>query len=91
MKKPAAILNVFISVFIIAAGLFFSNAVIGDQDKIVASNYSDRYHLSSCKVAQKIPPEELLIFATPEEALATDLVPCKKCNPPTSSRKKGDK
>lgn len=53
----------------------------------VASNYSDRYHRPECKIAQKIRPDELLTFAAAEEAVAAGLVPCKKCNPPTSSVK----
>ena len=50
--------------------------------KLVAASSSDRYHLSTCKIAGKIPAEELIVFKTPEEAATVGLVPCKKCNPP---------
>lgn len=55
--------------------------------KLVAADYSDRYHVSTCKIVQKIPPEHLLTFATPEEAWEADLAPCKKCNPPVPAGK----
>ena len=58
------------------------SAWASSQPRLVASSYSDRYHLSTCKIAQKIPPDELVVFKTPEEAFAADLVPCRKCNPP---------
>ena len=48
---------------------------------VVASNYSDRYHSRSCKIAGQIPPEELLTFKSPAEAEAAGLMPCKKCHP----------
>ncbi len=81
MKKVAIIISIGI---VMAA--FFSPLFAQGKARFVASNYSDRYHLESCKVAQKIPPEELVVFAAPEEALAASLVPCKKCYPPTSSK-----
>ena len=46
---------------------------------LVASKYSDRYHLSSCKIAEGIPKDELLNFQNPEEAKQAGYVPCKKC------------
>ena len=51
-------------------------------EKIVAAYYSDRYHVASCKIAQKIHPDDLVTYKAPEEAVAAGLVPCKKCNPP---------
>ncbi len=58
--------------------------------KLIASNYSDRYHVSTCKVAQKIPLKESLFFQSPEDAIAAGLRPCKKCNPPASSHPSSD-
>ena len=49
---------------------------------MVASNYSDRYHVSTCKIAQKIHEDELIVFKTPEEAWDAGYIPCKKCHPP---------
>ena len=62
---------------------------LGQDAKFVASAYSDRYHLPTCKVAKKIRPADLIVFKTPEEAIEKGLVPCKKCYPPTSSKKSG--
>ena len=59
----------------------------GAAEKLVAADYSDRYHRSTCKIVQKIPAEHLLTFATPEEAWEAGLVPCKKCNPPVPAGK----
>ena len=65
----------------------FLGTAQAEEAKIVASQLSDRYHLSTCKIAKKIDPRDLIVFKTPEEAVATGLNPCKKCNPPTSTVK----
>ena len=71
---------------LILMGFFYSaDASAGEASKLVASNFSDRYHLSTCKIAQKIRPEDIVVYATPEEAIAAGLNPCKKCNPPSKS------
>ena len=62
-------------------------AFAAQAPRLVASSYSDRYHVSTCKIAQKIHPEDLITFKSPEEAWAADLVPCKKCNPPVPAGK----
>jgi len=74
---------------IVSFGLLasFYGSGFAEEPKFVASQWSDRYHWSSCKIAQKIDPRDLIVFKTPEEATATGLVPCKKCNPPTNSKK----
>ena len=59
--------------------------------KLVAATYSDRYHLPSCKVAQKMAPEDMITFNSPEEAVAKGLSPCKKCNPPVPKDYKKEK
>jgi len=66
------------------------SATVAAAEKVslVASRYSDRYHLSSCKIAKKIRAEDLMTFAAPEEAVAAGLVPCRKCNPPSQSKPK---
>jgi hypothetical protein len=66
----------------IIAVFFMTVLCHAGDSKFVAANYSDRYHLPSCKIAQKIAPEDLLTFNSPEEAVAKGYVPCKKCNPP---------
>jgi len=51
-----------------------------------ASKNSNKYHYSDCKWAQKIKPENLVKFKTPEEAQKAGYVPCKVCKPPASSK-----
>lgn len=59
-----------------------------EKYKLVAANYSDRYHLSTCKVAQNIPAEDLLVFETPGQAIEGGFRPCRKCDPPVENIKK---
>lgn len=49
--------------------------------KLVASDYSDRYHKADCKLAAKIPDDERVTFDTPEQAVEAGFMPCKKCHP----------
>ena len=44
-----------------------------------------RYHRLDCKYAKLIADDKKVPFATPEEALAQDYVPCRFCNPEMSS------
>ena len=74
--------RVFLFFLMLSCGISFAEDV-----KLVASNYSDRYHLSTCKIAQKIHEDELVVFKTPEEAWAAGYVPCKICNPPVPKGK----
>jgi len=71
------ILGLMLSVVLLGPAVLFA-----EPEKLIASNYSDRYHRLSCKVAQKISADEAVYFSTPEEAAAANLVPCKKCCPP---------
>ncbi len=77
--------SLFLALFILMAGI--AGPVLAEKVKLVAANYSDRYHRATCKVAQNIPVDDLLVFETPEQALKADLRPCRKCDPPTESRK----
>ncbi|MGM9612195.1 MAG: Ada metal-binding domain-containing protein [Butyricicoccus sp.] len=47
----------------------------------VSSQYSDKYHFSSCVSAQKIQPENRIYYASAADAAAQGLTPCKKCHP----------
>jgi predicted nucleic acid binding AN1-type Zn finger protein len=79
------------------AGFLFFMVLLGavqvraEEAKYVGANWSDRYHYPNCKIAQKIRVDELVTFASPEEADAAGYVPCKKCNPPAPKTKKTDK
>jgi len=46
-----------------------------------ASSKSHKYHLPSCPWAQKISPDNLVVFKSKEEAAAKSYVPCKVCKP----------
>ena len=59
-----------------------------EKAKLVAANYSDRYHLSTCKIAQNIRTDDRLVFETPGQAIEGGFNPCRKCNPPTEDPKK---
>jgi len=74
MKKVMAIVTLTIFAMGICA---FSMA-----GNYVASKTSNKYHASSCAIAQKIAHENLLTFNTPEEAIQAGYGPCKTCNPP---------
>lgn len=50
-----------------------------------ASKKSNKYHYPTCRWAQKIYPENLIKFNSPEEAIKTGYVPCKVCRPPMGS------
>ena len=50
------------------------------------SKNSNKYHYPDCRWAQKIKPENLIKFKTPEEAQKAGYIPCKVCKPPTASK-----
>lgn len=45
------------------------------------SKNSNKYHYPDCKWAQKINPDNLVKFKTPEDAVKANYVPCKVCKP----------
>ena len=51
----------------------------------VGSKNSEVYHYPSCRYVEKIKPEHLIYFDTPEEAIEAGYRPCKVCSPPTKS------
>ena len=75
---------VFLLAFVVTATFLTITLSFASDTKLVAASYSDRYHLPSCKIAQKIAPEDLKKFNSPEEAVAAGFIPCKKCSPPVS-------
>lgn len=52
----------------------------------VGSSSSNKYHYTTCKWAQKILPENLVTFNSPEEAMKSGYMPCKVCKPPMKSK-----
>ena len=71
--------------------LLGSFILIGDtgdtSSYFVGSKESNVYHYPWCRYVDRIKPENLIYFDTPEEAIAAGYHPCKVCNPPTSSIK----
>ncbi len=49
--------------------------------KFVASQNSQVFHRADCQFAQKISPQNLVTYATREEAIQAGKQPCKSCNP----------
>jgi hypothetical protein len=48
----------------------------------VGSKTSNKYHYPTCKWAQKIRPERLIIFKSVQEAQEHHYIPCPVCKPP---------
>lgn len=74
---------------IIIIGLIFSIIVplVGSSSGYyVGSINSDVYHYPSCSYADRISPNNLIYFDTPEDAINAGYRPCKVCKPPTSSQ-----
>jgi hypothetical protein len=51
----------------------------------VGSKTSNKYHYPTCKWAQKIRPERLIVFKSVKEAQARHYIPCPVCKPPPLS------
>ncbi len=77
-----------LKLFILMFAFLFLFCVTGNvlAGNLIASKYSDRYHTASCKIAQNIPAQDALSFASDEEASQAGYDPCKKCHPSTVSR-----
>ena len=54
------------------------------ESLFVANKNSDVYHSTDCKWSKKIKPENILQFASNQEAEAKNFLPCRSCNPKRS-------
>ena len=72
---------------LVIAGLFLSSFILmaDASSYFVGSKESGVYHYPWCRYVDRINPENLIYFDTPEDAIAADYRPCKVCKPPTSS------
>jgi methylphosphotriester-DNA--protein-cysteine methyltransferase len=52
--------------------------------KYVASKFSIKYHLPTCKQVRGLQEQNRVGFNTAEEAVKAGYVPCGVCKPPTS-------
>ncbi|MDD1723060.1 MAG: hypothetical protein LUQ15_06275 [Methanothrix sp.] len=55
--------------------------VSSQEDALVGSITSKKYHRPDCRYAQKIKPENLVSFSGLEEARSEGYLPCKVCSP----------
>ena len=78
-KTREFVLSVLLSLFFLSVAVWLVADAHAGQ--VVASNYSDRYHEPTCKIVEKITPEEKVTFGSPEEAQGAGYGPCKKCHP----------
>jgi hypothetical protein len=51
------------------------------ESKFVASKNSDTFHKATCPSAKRISPNNLVTYATREEAINAGKKPCQRCNP----------
>jgi len=58
-----------------------SSSVNTPKTMLVGSSTSKKYHLSDCRYAMKIKPENRIDFESPEDAKRQGYLPCKSCNP----------
>ncbi len=58
-----------------------SSSVNTSKTMLVGSSTSKKYHLSDCRYALKIKPENTIDFQSAEEAKRQGYLPCKSCNP----------
>ncbi len=56
-------------------------SVNASKSMLVGSSTSKKYHLSICRYAEKIKPENRIYFQSPEDAKRQGYLPCKSCNP----------
>jgi methylphosphotriester-DNA--protein-cysteine methyltransferase len=55
----------------------------------VANKNSDVYHSTDCKWSKKIKPENIIMFASNQEAVTQKFLPCRSCNPERSKTDSG--
>jgi len=75
MKK----IGIFLAILFLTASFAFGAEFWG-------SRKSNIYHYPTCKWAQKIRPENLIRFGSPEQAKTAGYRPCMVCRPPAASR-----
>jgi len=79
MKKVLLTLGIL---FICATGLMAFTKPI-----FVGSMKSNKYHYSTCVMAKRIYPKNLIVFENPESAIKMGYSPCRICKPPLTMEK----
>jgi hypothetical protein len=57
-----------------------------NRSLFVANKNSDIYHSTECKWSNKIKPENIIKFASNQEAESQNFLPCRSCNPERSKK-----
>jgi methylphosphotriester-DNA--protein-cysteine methyltransferase len=73
---------------VLVAMAVFMFASLAFSGEFYGSRQSNKYHYPGCIWARKIKPSNLVIFASPEQALKAGYKPCKVCAPPLKSAAK---
>lgn len=70
------------SLAILLFAIFAFIAVAAQATEFWGSKNSNRYHYPTCSSAQRIKPNNLVVFSSPNEAMMAGYAPCKVCRPP---------
>ncbi len=70
-----------------AAATIDGNAAPTRAAQFVANKNSDVYHDMDCKWSRKIKPDNIIQFASSQEAEAQNFLPCRSCNPDHAARR----
>lgn len=73
-------------VFAFVVLLFLSTQVFAEE--YLASRNSTKYHKQTCRIAKRIKPDNVITFASPEDAANAGYEPCKICKPPVVTESK---
>jgi hypothetical protein len=82
MMKKKIKLYIFLCSLLVLMPLTLS---AGDY-KYVASKFSIKYHLPTCKQIRGLQEQNRVTFSTPEEAVKAGYLPCVVCKPPASEK-----
>jgi len=75
--------KMFVSLLLGVCLLSFSGIGLSQESKVyVGSKNSNKYHYTWCKWAQKINPQNKVVFDSVKQAQAAGYIPCKVCKPP---------
>ena len=72
--------------FVLVFVVLFLLTAYATAAEFLASKNSTKYHEPICKLAQKIKPENMVKFESPEDAIKAGYEPCKKCKPATATK-----
>lgn len=71
---------------VLTFAVFLLLTTLAFAGEYLASKNSSKYHDPSCKLAQKIKPENMVTFKSADEAANKGYDPCKRCLPGNVSK-----